>query len=235
MKKKILLLSALATFAFAFSGCGSKETEKTTTVNATTETTTEATVDNSNISEQYMEPTRGTIENGVYTNESIRVSFPTQDDWYICSDEEVAEIIGFTTDNVDETTNLTVEQFEAAAAGSVYDIVLYFSDMQSNLNLAFTSLDRIGQYATLPVDDYAKLTVSQLEAMTGTKYTIGDLTHETYGGDEYVCINATTDQGYNQKMLLKKENGQMVIVTLTFLPGQESDMQTFLDSFIEVK
>ena len=235
MKKKLLLLSTIATLAFALCACDSKDSGESKSEPTTTEATTEATTENPNISEQVMEPTRGAVENGVYTNESIKVSFPIQDNWYVCSDAEVAQIIGYTTDNIEENTNLTVEQFEAATAGTVYDIVFYFSDMQSNVNITFMSLDRTGQYATLPVDDYAELSVTQLQAMTGVNYTIGDLTHETYGGDEYVCINAETDQGYNQKMLLKKENGQMVCITLTFLPELEAETQTFLDSFTEVQ
>mgnify|MGYP003314378875 CR=1 FL=1 len=66
------------------------------------------------------------------------------------------------------------------------------------------------------------------------KYTADEPTTETYGGDEYACLNVTTDQGYSQKMLMKKENGYMVMITLTYFPELESDMQSFLDSFTEV-
>ncbi|MBE5952547.1 MAG: hypothetical protein E7257_00135 [Lachnospiraceae bacterium] len=129
---------------------------------------------------------------------------------------------------------MTVEQFEAATAGTVYDCVFYFSDGQSNANITFSSLDRLGMYATLPAEDYAELSITQLESMSTPKYTFGDTTTETYGGEEYVCITAETDQGYNQKMIMKKENGYMVMITLTYFPELESDMQAFLDSFIEV-
>lgn len=238
MKKHFLLLSTITTLAFAICGCDSNSSDNSNTDKSeptTTEATTEVTTENPHISEQYMEPTRGTVENGVYTNESIKISFPIQEDWHVCSDEEVAEIIGYTTENIEETTKISVEQFEEATAGTVYDIVFYTSDIESNVNIVFMDLDKTGKYATLPVDDYAELSASQLKSMSNVNYTIGEINHETYGGDDYVCINAETDQGYNQKLLIKKENGQMVCITLTFLPESESEMQSFLDSFTEVQ
>ena len=106
--------------------------------------------------------------------------------------------------------------------------------MQSNCNITYTSLDRLGMYSTLPVMDYAEVSATQLESMASPKYTADEPTTETYGGDEYACLNVTTDQGYSQKMLMKKENGYMVMITLTYFPELESEMQSYLDSFTEV-
>jgi len=235
MKKKLLLLSTIAAFALSLCGCDSKDDSKDDTKETvTTEATTEATTESGDISEQTEDAERGSVANGVFTNDVFKISFPVSDDWYICSDAEIAEIIGFTTENVEENTSLTVEQFEAATAGTVYDCVFYFSDMQSNCNITYTSLDRLGMYSTLPVMDYAEVSATQLESMSAPKYTADEPTTETYGGDEYACLSVATDQGYNQKMLMKKENGYMVMITLTYFPELESEMQSFLDSFTEV-
>lgn len=239
MKKKLLLLSALTTFAFALSGCDSKDSNTSAVDNSepatTAEATTEATTEAQDISEQLVDAERGTVENGVYTNDVFKISFPIQDDWYVCSDAEIAQLIGFTADSIDETGVMTAEQFEAATSGTIYDLVFYFSDMQSNVNIVLSNLDMLGMYATLPTEKYAELTVSQLQNITTPKYTFGDITSETYGGSEYTCLPAETDQGYNQKILMKKENGYMVVITLTYFPELESEMQTFLDSFTEVQ
>lgn len=235
MKKKLLLLSTIATLAFAICGCDSKDSGEIKSEPTSEEATTEATTEAQDVSEQYMEPIRGAVTDGVYTNESIKVSFPIQDNWYVCSDAEIAQIVGISASEVSDNTNMTVEQFEAATAGTVYDIVFYFSDMQSNVNITFTDLSKLGQFATLPVDKYAELSLSQLESMTGVDYTFDETTHETYGGAEYVCINAHTNQGYDQRILMKKENGQMVCITLTYISELEGETQEFLNSFTEVQ
>ncbi|MBE5932374.1 MAG: hypothetical protein E7263_03000 [Lachnospiraceae bacterium] len=241
MKKTILLLSTLAALSLALYGCDSKEkatTEKDIVEDAIEDvelpTTSEETTEAEDISEQTVDAERGVVENNTFTNKVFKVSFPINEDWYVCSDKEIAEIIGLTSDTIEESGSMTIEQFEAATAGTVYDCVFYFSDMQSNTNITFTSLDKLAMYATRPVEDYAELTMTQLESMSSPSYTFEDMTHETYGGCEYVCINANTDMGYQQKMLMRKENGYMVCITLTYFPELESEMQSFLDSFTEV-
>ncbi len=234
MKKKLLLLSAIATFTFALSGCDSKPTDNFTTELPEAVVSTNVYIETQDVSEQYMEPIRGTVTDNVYANESIKVSFPINEDMYVCSDEEIATIVGFATESSEEMSTLTVEQFEAATAGTVYDMIIFFSDMQSNVNITFMSLDRLGNYATMPVDSYATLTIKQLEAISTVNYTFGEITHETYGGVDYCVFDVYTDLGYNQKILIKKENGLMVCITLTYYPELENEMNAFLDSFIEM-
>jgi len=249
MKKKLLLLSTIATFAFALCGCDSKgsdnkasdKKESNTTTEATVEeatteeATTEEAAEEQEISEKVAEATRGTVTDGVFTNDVFKVSFPVEDDWYICNDEEIATIIGLTEDLLDENSNLTAAQIEASTMGTIYDIVFYFADMQSNVNVAYINLDNLGDYKTLPATTYAKLTATQLESMGVNGYECSDVTTETFGNKEWARLDASTDQGFDQTMIIRKENGYMVTITVTYFPEYAENAQAFLNSLTEVK
>lgn len=247
MRKKLLLLSAIATFALALCGCDSDKndsnSEPTTTTEATIEETTEATTEATteeateaeDISEQVDDAVRGEVVDGVFTNEVFKISFPIDDSWYVCTDEEIAQILGLTADSLDDSGDITAEQFEAATSGTIYDIVFYLSDYQSNVNVTYVNLSGMGLYAAAPATTYAEASIESLETMTSVAYTCSDVTTVTYGGQEWARFDATTDQGYDQTMIMRKENGYMVCVTLTYFPDHAEEAETYLNSFIEVQ
>lgn len=240
MKKKFIALLAVAAMSIAFVGCG--DSEKSTT-KATTETTTEATDDTTDTADASDNDTsadiqveRGVIDSGVFTNRLMKVSFPITEDMTVYTDEQVLSIMGMSQDLLtDENGVFTAEQYEDAMSGTIYDIMFAFPDGRSNVSVAYSNLNKNGMAPDISTDVYAAACVSQLEQMTSPKYDIAETTTETYGGLEYTCINAGTDQGFSQKMLMRREGNYMILITLTCLDSTPELATDFLNSFIPVQ
>lgn len=264
MKKKLVLLAAIATLSLSLFGCESREEkerreqyeqylenmerfeesmenmeENHEYIESILGSTTESVEDSSDSTDDGSVNTvpaeRGEVVDGVFTNQVFKLSFPVEDSWYVCNDKEIAQILGITSDSLDNSGDLTPEQFEEITAGTIYDVVFYFDDMQSNVNIGYINMTNIGPYATLPAEDYAALTKNQLENMSATEYTIGDVLTETYGGKEWAGFEASTNKGFDQKMIMRKENGYMIVITATYFPEDADMAQAFFDSFTEVE
>lgn len=262
MKKKFFAIFAITAISMAFIGCGNSEksttTEATTelttdvdveedttegTIEDTTEDTTEGTTedttenisDASNSDKKATTASRGTIEDGVYTNETFKVSFPISDDMTVFTDEEVLSILGVGQDIMSSNGMYTAEQIENALNGTIYDIMFAFPDGQSNVSVSYINLNQNGMTTNLSLDVYVDATMSQLEQMTSPKYTSLEKTTETYSGIEYTCINTKTDMGYSQKMAARFEGNYIVQITITYLDDSPELATDFLNSLLPVE
>ncbi len=264
MKKRLLFLAAVATLSLGLCGCESREEkeqrEKYEQYQENLEQIQES-MDNMEENHEYLESIlgnttesssdeadeavdgsvstvpaeRGQVVDGVFTNEVFKLSFPVEDSWYVCNDQEIAQILGITSTSLENNEDLTPEMFEEITSGTIYDVIFYFDDMQSNVNIGYINMENIGPYASLPDTDYAELTKNQLESMSATQYTISDIMTETYGGKEWAGFEASTDKGFDQKMVMRKENGYMIVITATYFPEDADMAQAFFDSFIEIQ
>ncbi len=232
MKKKFLLLSTIFVLSTSLWGCSSEKEDDTVTV---VPPSIEDTYQNYDLDIE-LPADRGYINDGIFTNAVFELSFPVQDDWLVCTDLQALQILDLSTDGVGENDIISASNYEERGAGSIYDIVFYFSDQQSNVIVSYINSNTLPGFDDMTLDEYAEgIETYLLSAQGGASYTINDRTVETYGGREYTCINVSTNIGFEQKMLLRKCNGYMITVTLTYFPETEAEMQAYLDSFIEVE
>lgn len=232
MKKKSLLLTAIFILSTSLWGCSSDK--ENTTVSVVPPSIEEITPDYD--LDIDLPADRGYIKDGIYTNVVFEVSFPVQDDWFICTDAQALQFLGLSTEGVDGDDIITASDYEERGAGTIYDLIFYLSDQQSNVMVTYVNSDTLPNFDDISLDEYAEgIETYLLSAQTGINYTINDRTVEYYGGHEYTCINVSTDIDFEQKMLLRKSNGYMISITLTYFPETEAEIQAYLDSFIEVE
>lgn len=89
MKKKLLLLSTIATLALAICGCDSKDSGNSIVDNSEP-TTTEATTEAGDISEQTEDAERGSVANGVFTQVLFMIVYSI---FQICSQTVISHIL----------------------------------------------------------------------------------------------------------------------------------------------
>ena len=246
MRKKLIALLAAAVMTVSFAGCGDKKEDTTaTTTEATTEATdTEATDTEATGSEPVEGSTevdipeltaeRGTIENGVFTNNAFKISFPIADDYTVLTDEQIAESMSLGAEMVAENGTISAEAYEEATNGSIYDLMFTFADGQSNVSVTYINMAAMGA-SGYTAEAYADALKTQLETMTSPVYTVEEPTNETYGGQEYVCISAATNQGASQKALLRTAGDYMIMITITYLDSTPELVTDFLNSFTVVE
>ncbi len=243
MKKKIAAILVSAMMAMSLCACGSKDTTTdapaTTTEEETTEavtdaTTADASADDASATDDSIQAERGVIdENNVYTNTLLGLSFAVDKECTIYSDKEILQILGYGQDVMQNEVGVTAEQLEKAMNGTFYDIWFSYPD-GSNIYVAYENQTITGTEG-LNENTYVLSMKNQFSAASSIGYTFDDDTTETYGGQEYACINAHTTQGLDQKVLLRKCKNYMICITVSYPEGDTEILEQFLNSITEVQ
>ena len=167
-------------------------------------------------------PARGTTEEGFYKNEAFGISFDVPAEWYFLTDEEIAQTMGSTAEQLFGEDVL--EQ-----ADYIYD--LYCVDMESGttVSINYENLGTIGEFTE--ESEYLETVLAQLLSGTNPGITATELSVAKVGKTTVPCLNITLEAGGNtiyESIIVKKIGTWIGTVTMATL--EEAELETLAAS-----
>ncbi len=167
-------------------------------------------------------PERGTVENGTYRNEAFGVSFDAPADWYFLTDEEIAQTMGSTAEQLFGEDVLAETDY-------IYD--LYCVDMESGttVSINYEDLGTIGEFTE--ASQYLETVLAQLLSTENPGITATELSVAKVGGEVVPCLNITLEAAGNtiyESMIVKKIGTWIGTVTMATL--DEAELKTLAES-----
>ena len=190
-KISALLLAAIL-LSGTLAGCGSKETSPADDPNVQL---TEATATFE----------RGSVTDGVYTNEAAELSIAIPDGWTVSDDAALGEAMSITYDESDpESFDILV-----SASSIIYDLVATSTLTYSSIIVQFNNLSYLGQEGYTP-EQFLALYSDQIEAVEGADYTFSDTVTKTIADHEYAVMDlsavSTDGTGMTQRCYARESD-----------------------------
>ncbi len=182
-----------------------------------------------------IEATRGSIENGMFLNETFQLSFPVSDDMVVLTDEQILQAMGISSEVLLDNKICTAEQMETAMEGSIYDTIIMMPDGTSKLVVMYENLDVTAKGLSLTASQYLQIVINHLSQIMDSECSISDMEEVTYGGFEYTKVDITQSQGYVQTYLVRIQDNYVVGMIYTCVSGQEEARDDFFQSLVEVQ
>lgn len=211
MKKIIALLISLSVL-LSFTACGGRPRQEDTP------------------KEPQVQLVRGSYneDKTVFTNESMGITVNVPQDWYIFSDNDIAEwfLDGVTGD---EYSAWTQEDF--AQQITIPDMAMQDLFTGANINLQYENLDVSANGLDIDEEYYAKLSQKQLNGL-GFDYEYSDLNDVQLNGQDYKWFSATgsnDDLTFTQYFIMRRVDNYMVVFVTTSY--EDHDVQFFFDMF----
>ncbi len=154
---------------------------------------------------------RGTINGNVYTNEFADITFTKHKDWTYKSNEEIAELIGYSSDLLDYDLEEIV-----AKSGTYIDMMVTFPTGSPNLQVTVEDLN-FQSISYLTPEKYLELSRQQMLAMNPT-YTFGDIYEKELCGHTYTVMDLEGVYGTTktlQRLYLRKQGNYMISITMS--------------------
>lgn len=164
----------------------------------------------------------------IFTNESMGITVTVPQDWYIFSDNDIAEwfLDGVTGD---EYSAWTQEDF--AQQITIPDMAMQDLFTGANINLQYENLDVSANGLDIDEEHYAKLSQKQLNGL-GFDYEYSDLNDVQLNGQDYKWFSATgSNDGltFTQYFIMRRVDNYMVVFVTTSY--EDHDVQFFFDMF----
>ena len=164
------------------------------------------------------ELSRGTVENGVYQNEFLGVSFNKPELWVYSTEEEIAALMNLVVDNLlNENLKETLENNPV-----IIDMVVIDPVSRSNLNITYENLAK-SLSTNITVEQYIEAFKQQMSGMVGMTVTFtGEPETVKLGNVEFtrlLCNTTTNGVQTNQAIYLRKIDTYMISVSVTVVSG----------------
>ncbi len=154
--------------------------------------------------------TRGTIEENVYTNADLGITFTKPSGWTFYSDEQIREITQISIEEI-----LKDDQYDPEKMTYVMDFMA--ADIQgNNVNLSIESLNFLGK--TMTEEKYIEKSKETLNEQDTLTYTFSDTAEVTLAGTTFSRLTATATYqtvSMTQYIYVKKLDGYMLCITAT--------------------
>ncbi len=202
MKKWLALLLAMM-MAFALAACGNTD----------------------NKGNDAKEFARGSWAGNVYTNDSLGLTVTVPENWEIADDEELAELMGLTVENL-SGEGLSEEFLKVQ---NTYDMKAQDSELGSNVIVMAENLAVSAGGTAYSEKDYAALIMNTLPEELGYSFDDGETV--TIGGRDYYHIHASAYEGLlAQDYLFSRIGKYMAIVIISYSPtvAEPADMMAML-------
>lgn len=231
MKKKIVAMClVMSLVCVQFAACGSddkKDSDKKTENVSEEKDSKEEEETEEKEEETKLNAERGTVEDGVYKNESMGISFPVADNMIVCSDEQIAQTLSIGSDLISDNSKYTAEDMEEAMKGAMYDTIILFSDNSSNVSVIYEDMDK-SQAVALDEEQYLKALSNNLKSMN-MGYEIGEIAKQDIGGTEFSALTATAS-GFTQKYCLHQVGNYMIEFIFTYTDASQAEVEDFISS-----
>ena len=225
MKKLFCVILSLA-MLLTLAACGPQEKPNDTTPPKTTGTQTEPPKTEPPKTEPpETEPpetnppeadiTAGVFADGVYTNEFLGLQCALEDNWYVFSSSELAQLVGVIADNV------TDEDWAEILRNSGTAYVLYAQNLTdgSTINIVLEKLNAIQGILITP-EQYAQASVDQLPAAleaSGATNVTAQAGSASFAGEPHTSIAVRCDIGgiaLYETMIVRKAGSYMACITV---------------------
>lgn len=167
--------------------------------------------------------TRGEVNEHVYVNESIGITFTKTENMVYATDEELAAMMNIGLETLTDNKAL----FEQAKLSAITCFLATDVTTRNNVVLVMEDLTRSGS-SNITTAQYFNAVKTQLMSQTSVNYTIGETSTAKIGAETYDVLSLTaTSNGMNlsQNMYIRKVGTYMVCITITSVDGTE--MSTF--------
>ncbi len=154
--------------------------------------------------------TRGTIEENVYNNADLDITFTKPSNWYFYTDEQISEITKISVEEI-----LNENQYDPEKMTYVLDFMAG-DEQGNNVNLSIESLNFLGK--TMTVEKYIENLKENLNAQETLTYTFSDTSDVTLSDTTFTRMTASAT--YNtitmtQYMYVKKLDDYVLCITAT--------------------
>lgn len=246
MRKKNLVLLIYVMVAFCIIGC-SKDTISVKSIDTKTnyENTTENDTKSTKVEEESSKKkkaentnipilTRGSIENGIYTNPSTGMSFSTSMFGKIMTDKEFLDQISNNNIVLSESGIATLEQLEALGNGTIYEFMGYFPDNISSCTILFDNMEKtIGR--TLSETTYLQIMKRSAKQVYENVDCSDSIKKVTLAGETYhtVTIAFGDEVKALQTYYVRKMDKYMVCMAITYVSTSEQTVNEFINSITD--
>jgi len=185
--------------------------------------------------EEIIEATRGTVEDGMFVNETFGLAFAITDDMTVFSDEQMFEALGIGSDIMTEDGVATAEQIEQALQGTMYDIMIMFSDNTSNVSVTYDNMDITCKGIHFDEEQYGQMLINMLGQMSSVQYEVVSEDTVELAGKEYYRLKLSADYGgaiLEQTYLCRRQDNYMVGIIISGQEGSPFE-EEFLNSFVD--
>ena len=164
------------------------------------------------------ELSRGTVENGVYQNEFLGVSFNKPELWVYLTEEEIAAQMNLAADKLlNENLKETLENNP-----SIIDMMVIDPVSRSNLNVTYENLAK-ALATNITIEQYIEVFKQQMSGMVGMTVTFtGEPETVKLGNVEFtrlLCNTTTNGVQMKQAVYLRKIDTYMISVSVTVVSG----------------
>lgn len=219
--KKIVTLCLALILGLLLVACNTPPENVTPPENETTpenETSPENETQPENETPTKPELSRGTVENGVYQNEFLGVSFNKPASWVYSTEEEIAALVNLVADNLlNENLKETLENNP-----SIIDMMVVDSITRSNVNITYENLAKT-LASNITIEQYIEAVKHQMSGMVGMTVTFtGEPETVKLGNVEFtrlLCDTTTNGVQMKQAIYLRKVEGYMISVSATVVSG----------------
>lgn len=163
-------------------------------------------------------PVRGVWNDDVYTNDFTGATFELPEGWLVASDEELAELIGASTDLLAESGLKFNEKM--LEQQSIYDWMVQNPKTGTNVIGMFENLGLVIGGKNITEEEYFDSMKDLLVQANIADYTFGEITTETVSGAEYNVLEAAApDAGLTQYYYINKQGSYMTAFIITIADG----------------
>lgn len=187
--KKLFSLLLAALMLFGITACGTSDPQETT---------------------EPAGPILGITEGNTYTNAFFGMGCTMDESWIVANEEQLAQIMGVTTDALTEA-NLD-------SSGTAYSFYAASSDGLSSVNIVMENLGLV--YGTiLDAKTYAETSAQQLPAAMeslGLSNVTTEVTTVTFAGQEHTAIKlsaAMSGINFYETLVCIKQGSYMAVIT----------------------
>lgn len=185
--------------------------------------------------EKTIEATRGIITDSMFVNETFGIVFKVTDDMTILSDEQMLEALGVGSDVMVEDGVASAKQIEQALQGTMYDVMIMFSDNASNVSVSYDNMDITCKGIYYDEEQYGQVLINMLGQMSSIQYDVVDESTIELGGKEYYRLKMSAD--YNgvkleQTYLCRRQDNYMISIIISSQEGSQIE-EEFFDSIVD--
>lgn len=202
MKKQLSLTMAIILSIGLLAGCGSKNA---TVVTPAADTTTPVTA-------EALEFTRGSVADGVYSNDFSGIVFEVPKDWTVSTDEELAQAMGLGSEYL---TDETAKAAELAKLTTIYDLMCSAPNGIDSVSIAYENVVLEGA-PDATEEEMAEAISNTLVSGTSLGYAEVGVESRTLGSHEYVVLIMSAQQyGFTQTYYLRRVGDYCVSIIIT--------------------
>lgn len=169
----------------------------------------------------------GTFTETGYETEFLGLRFTTPEGYVLSTPEELAELMGTTMDALTESGDVTAIQKKYAELNTIYELMATDSIGAVNVNIVL-------EKTILPLSLYLDVAKEQFANMSGMTITINSEEEVEFAGATYTKMAADVvmdDIPIKQDYYFRELDGYMMLMTVTWVEGYETELETMMSSF----